>query len=138
MVHVLAEDFGTGQVVWSLLWFVLFFIWIWLAIVVFADIFRSHDMGGVAKALWVLFIVVLPYIGVFAYLLVRGGKMHEHAVREARAADDAARQYIRSVASSPADEITKLVDLRNSGVIDEAEFQRLKERIVGSPTASTL
>ena len=120
VVRLLAEDFGTGQVVWSLLWFFLFFIWIWLAIIVFTDIFRSHDMRGVTKFLWVLFIVVLPYLGVFVYLIARGGKMHEHAVQNARAADIATRDYIRSVASSPADEIAKLANLRANGVIDDA------------------
>jgi hypothetical protein len=137
MVRLLAEDFGTGQVVWSLLWFVVFFIWIWLAIGVFSDIFRSHDLSGAAKMLWVVFIVVLPYLGVLAYLLARGGKMHEHAIERVNAADAAARRYIKRVASSPADEIAKLASLRSSGVIDDAEFERLKARIVGSPTAAT-
>ncbi len=132
---LLAEDFGTGQVVWSFLWFFLFFIWIWLAIIVFTDIFRSHDMGGFVKFLWVLFIVVMPYLGVLVYLIARGGKMHERALRDAQAADTATRDYIRSVAtSSPADEIAKLADLKANGVIDDAEFERLKAKVV-EPTA---
>ena len=77
----LAAEFGTGQVFWSMLWFFMFFIWIWLLIIVFGDIFRSHDLGGWAKALWVIFIIVLPYLGVFVYLIARGHKMQEHAVR---------------------------------------------------------
>lgn len=136
---VLAEDFGTGQVVWSFLWFFLFIIWIWLAIIVFTDIFRSHDMGGFTKFLWVLFIVVLPYLGVFVYLIARGGKMHARAVRDAQAADVATRDYIRSVAgstASPADEIAKLSSLRAQGVIDDAEFERLKAKVV-APTTTT-
>ena len=68
-------QFGTGEFVWTLFWFTLFFIWIWLVITVFIDIFRSHDLGGGAKALWVVFVIVLPYLGVFVYLLVRGGSM---------------------------------------------------------------
>ena len=84
---VLADDFGTGQVFWSMLWFFLFFIWIWLLITVFADIFRSHDMGGFAKFLWVLFVIVIPYLGVFVYLIARGHKMHEHAIEAAQAQD---------------------------------------------------
>ena len=78
-----AEEFGTGQVFWSMIWFFLFFIWIWILITVFADIFRSHDMGGWAKALWVIFVIFLPYLGVFVYLIARG-KMHEHAVEAAQ------------------------------------------------------
>jgi hypothetical protein len=131
---MLASEFGTGQVFWSMVWFFLFFIWIWLLIVVFSDIFRSHDMGGFAKTLWVLFVIVLPYLGVFVYLIARGGKMQEHAVAQAQAQDAATRQYIQSpvASSSPAEEIAKLADLKAKGVIDEAEFQRLKAQAVGS------
>ena len=130
---MLASQFGTGQVFWSMLWFFVFFIWIWLLIIVFSDVFRSHDMGGLAKTLWVLFIIVLPYLGVFVYLIARG-KMQEHAVAAAQAQDAAARQYIQNTvaSSSPADELAKLADLKAQGVIDEAEFQRLKAQVVGS------
>ena len=69
---MLADEWHVGQVFWSMLWFTLFFIWIWLLIVVFADIFRSHDLGGFAKFLWVVFVIVLPYLGVFVYLIARG------------------------------------------------------------------
>ena len=82
---MLASEFGTGQVLWSMLWFFLFFIWIWLLITVFADIFRSHDIGGFAKFLWVLFVIVVPYLGVFVYLIARGHKMSEHAQEAAQA-----------------------------------------------------
>jgi hypothetical protein len=133
---MLASDFGTGQVFLSLLWFFLFFIWIWLLISVFGDIFRSHDLSGVAKALWVIGIIVFPYLGVFVYLLVRGGKMHEHAIAAAQANDAALRQYIRDAAGggsgpSAADELNRLADLKSRGVIDDAEFERLKAKVVG-------
>ena len=78
-------DFGTGQVFWSILWFTMFFIWIWLLIVVFSDIFRSPDLGGGAKAIWTIFVILVPYLGVFVYLIARGHKMGEHAVAEAQA-----------------------------------------------------
>jgi len=92
---MLAATFGTGQVFLEILYFFLFFIWLYLLIVVFGDIFRSPDLGGVAKAIWVVLVVVLPYLGVLLYLIVRGGKMHERAA-QARAAQDAAmREYIR-------------------------------------------
>ena len=132
-MSVLAENFGTGQVFWSFLWFFMFFIWIWLLIVVFSDIFRSHDLGGWAKFLWVLFVIVLPFLGVFVYLIAQGHKMQEHATANAAAADVAARAYIRDAAStSPAQELSRLSDLKTQGVIDDEEFQRLKAQIVGS------
>jgi hypothetical protein len=131
---MLAAQFGTGQVFLSMLWFFLFFIWIWLLIVVFGDIFRSHDMGGGAKTLWVLFIIILPYLGVFVYLIARGGKMHEHAMQDAQQTDAAMRQYIQSAAGSggPADEIAKLADLKAQGAITDAEFEQMKAKVVGS------
>jgi len=79
--------FGEGQVLYSFLVFFFWIIWIYLLIIVFGDIFRSHDLSGVGKAIWALFVVVLPYLGVFIYLLFRGGKMHEHAVADAQAQD---------------------------------------------------
>jgi hypothetical protein len=129
----LADGFGTGEVFWSFLWFFMFFIWIWLLVIVFGDIFRSHDMGGGAKALWVIFIIVLPYLGVLIYLIARGGKMHEHAIQDAQARDQAMRQYVQSVAgpgggSSPASEVAQLADLRDKGVISEEEFQQGKAK----------
>jgi multidrug resistance efflux pump len=117
-----------------MLWFTLFFIWIWLLIAVFADIFRSHDMGGLAKTLWVIFVIFIPYLGVFVYLIARGHKMHEHAVEAAQQQDAATRAYIQQAAGtapSTADELTRLADLKAKGVIDDAEFQRLKAKAIG-------
>ena len=89
-MSVLAADtWRTDDVFWSILWFFLFFIWIWLLIGVIADIFRSHDMSGWAKALWVIGIIIFPFLGVFLYLIIRGGKMGEHAAQDARARDEA-------------------------------------------------
>jgi len=131
---MLASEFGTGQVFWSMLWFFLFFIWLWLLITVFSDIFRSHDMGGFAKAIWVIFVIFLPYLGVFVYLIARGHKMQEHAVEAAKANDQAMRAYVRDAAgtsASPAEELSRLNDLKNQGVIDDAEFERLKAKAIG-------
>jgi hypothetical protein len=129
----LASDFGTGQVFLSMLWFFLFFIWIWLLITVFADIFRSHDMSGWGKAAWTIFVIIVPYLGVFVYLIARGHKMAEHAQQAAEAQDLAAKAYIRNAVSnegSTADELAKLADLRAQGVIDDAEYQSLKAKLV--------
>ena len=125
-------DFGTGQVFWSMLWFTLFVIWIWLLMAIFADIFRSPDLSGWGKAFWSIFVIVTPYLGVFVYLIARGGKMREHATAQAKAQDEAMRSYVRDVAasdtSSTADELTRLAGLRDQGVITDAEFQQLKAK----------
>ena len=131
----LASDFGTGQVFLSMLWFFLFFIWIWLLIVVFSDIFRSHDIGGWSKALWVIFIIIIPYLGVLVYLIARGHKMAEHAQQAAAAQDAAAKAYIQSAAGSTgstADEIQRLADLKAQGVLSDAEFEAGKAKALGS------
>ena len=124
-------EFGTGQVFWSMLWFFLFFIWIWMLIVVFGDIFRSRDLSGWGKALWTIFVIFLPYLGVFVYLIARGHKMQDHALQAAKEQDAAMREYVQGVASttaSSADEIAKLAGLRDSGVISDAEFQQAKTK----------
>ncbi len=130
-----ADGFGTGQVFWSMLWFFLFVIWIWLLIAVFSDIFRSPDLSGWGKAIWSIFVIFVPYLGVFVYLIARGGKMHEHAIAQAQAQDQAMQSYIRDVAAtsgggsgSTADELARLADLRDKGVISEDEFQQLKAK----------
>jgi hypothetical protein len=128
---VLADDFGTGQVFLDLLWFFLFIIWIWLLIVVFSDLFRSHDLSGWAKAAWVVGIVIFPYLGVLVYLIVRGHKMTEHARAYARTRDASARAYIQQAAgttSSTAEEIQRLADLKAQGVISDEEFETGKAK----------
>jgi hypothetical protein len=127
---LVATQWGVGEILWSMLWFFLFFLWIWLVITVFADIFRSHDLGGGAKALWTIFVIVTPFLGVFIYLIARGGKMSEHAMESASAQDAAARAYIRqTVATSPADELERLAGLRAQGVISDSEFEVMKSKV---------
>ena len=120
----------------TMLYFFLFIIWIYLLIIVFVDIFRSHDMGGWAKALWVIFIIILPFLGVFVYLIARGGKMHERAAREAAQQQKAFDQYVRQTAGTPgdttADQLAKLADLKSQGVLSEDEFQAQKAKILAS------
>jgi type VI protein secretion system component VasK len=117
---------------WSVLIFFMWVIWIWILIWIFIDIFRSRDLSGWGKALWFLFILFIPLIGVLVYLIVRGGSMHERAVRQAQQEDKAARAYIREAAGpqSPADQLTKLADLRDRGVISADEFEREKAKIL--------
>ena len=96
----LAADFGTGQVLWSILWFFLFFVWIMLIFTIFGDIIRNHEMSGGAKALWSIFIIFVPFLGIFIYLIVNGGKMGERQVAAAKAQEAAMQDYIRTTASS--------------------------------------
>jgi type VI protein secretion system component VasK len=117
---------------WTIFEIFLWVIWIWILIWIFIDIFRSHDLSGFAKALWFLFVLFIPLIGVLVYLIVRGGSMHERAVQQARQEDQAARQYIREAAGSEssADQLAKLADLRDRGVINADEFEREKAKIL--------
>ena len=118
---------------WTMLWFFAFFIWIWLLIVVFTDIFRSHDMGGFAKALWCIFIIILPLLGVLIYLIARGGSMHERQARAAQQQEQAFREYVQDAAGSggnSADQLAKLAQLKDSGAITDAEFQAGKAKIL--------
>jgi ABC-type multidrug transport system fused ATPase/permease subunit len=119
-------------VFWTILEIFLFVIWIWILIAVFADIFRSHDLGGWAKALWFLFVLFIPLLGVLVYLIARGGSMHERAVQQAQRQDEAFRSYVQETASSAgsADQLAKLADLRDRGVITAEEFEREKAKIL--------
>ena len=103
---------------WTIFEIFLWVIWFWILITVFIDIFRSPDLSGWGKALWFIFVLIIPLIGVLVYLIARGGKMHEHGVQAAQQQDEAARAYIQQVAgSNSADELAKLADLRDRGVI---------------------
>ena len=117
---------------WTILEIFLWVLWIWVLIYVFIDIFRSRDLSGWAKALWFIFVLFIPLIGVLVYLIARGDKMHERAVQQVQQQDREARQYIQEAAGSgtPADQLTKLADLRDRGVITADEFQREKAKIL--------
>jgi type VI protein secretion system component VasK len=129
---MLLAEFGTGQVFWSMLWFFMFFIWIWLLISLFGDIFRSSDLSGGAKAMWTIFIIILPFLGVLVYLIVRGKSMQDRALKDAASQEAQFKSYVQSVASTSgggaADELAKLADLRDKGVISPAEFDVAKAK----------
>ena len=114
--------------------FFLFFIWIWLLIMVFGDIFRSHDMGGFAKAIWVIAIIILPFLGVFIYLIARGSSMHERQFQAAQEQQKAFDAYVKEAAGnaggSTTDELAKLADLKAKGVLTDAEFEAQKAKIL--------
>ena len=128
-------EFGSGQVFWSLLWFFLFFLWIWLAITIFSDIFRSDDLSGWGKALWTIFVIFLPYLGIFVYLIVAARRWASTPCQEAQRRDAMFRGYVQEVVTSTpsdVDQLEKLATLRDQGVIDEEEFARMKARVTGA------
>jgi ABC-type multidrug transport system fused ATPase/permease subunit len=122
------------NVFWSILIFFAWVVWIWVLIMVFFDIFRSRDLSGWAKALWFVFVLFIPLIGVLVYLIARGGKMHERAAREAQQQDQQFRAYVQDAAGpqSSADQLGKLADLRDRGVITNGEFEREKAKILAA------
>jgi len=117
---------------WSMLWFFMFFVWIWLLISIFADIFRS-EQSGAAKAGWVIFVIILPFLGVLIYLISQGGNMQERSMKQASDMEKAQREYIQSVSgggggASAADEIEKLSKLHAAGTLTDDEFAAQKAK----------
>ena len=133
---MIASSYPVLDAFLTMLYFFLFFIWIWLLITVFMDIFRSHDMGGLAKALWVIFVIILPFLGVFVYLIVRGGSMQERAAAQAAQQQKAFDTYVRQAAGTEgadtASQLHKLADLKAQGVLTDAEFEAEKAKVLAS------
>jgi Short C-terminal domain/Phospholipase_D-nuclease N-terminal len=126
---ILAADYPFLEVFWTMLVFVGFVIWLWILFAVLADIFRRHDASGWIKVLWIVFVVVLPFLGVFVYLIAEHEGMTERTIERQQAAQRQSDEYVRSVAqSSPADQIAKAKQLLDSGAITQAEFDRVKEQ----------
>jgi hypothetical protein len=130
----LAADYPFLEVLWSILVFMAFVLWIWLAITCFMDIFRRRDTGGFAKALWVIFIIVLPYLGVLVYLIANHRGMAERQAKDVQEAQQAFDERVREAAASagPASEIEKARGLLESGAINQEEFERLKAKALGA------
>ena len=129
----LAYDYPIMGAFLTMMWFFLFVVWIMILFRVFADIFRSHDMGGFAKALWILFVIFLPFLGVLVYVLARGDNMTQHQIEDAKAQDAAFQSYVKQAAgtSGPGDQLTQLAALRDSGAITAEEFEAGKAKILG-------
>jgi len=128
-------DNGIGffDIVWSIFWLFLMVAWFWVMISVVADVFRSKDLSGGGKAVWIAFVILIPWMGVLAYLIVRGDKMHQHNVETMDQIEKAQKDYIRSVAAvSAADELERLAALKEKGVLTEEEFAAQKARILGA------
>jgi membrane protein implicated in regulation of membrane protease activity len=119
---------------WTVFEIFLWIIWIWILIYVFIDIFRSHDLSGWAKALWFVFVLFIPLIGVLVYLIARGGEMQQRAQQQAQQQDQEVRRYIQQTANegNSADQLAKLADLRDRGVITADEFEREKAKVLAA------
>jgi len=128
---VLGVEWGTGEVLWTMIWFFLLFIWIMLLFQVFADIF-TRDYSGVLKAVWVLVVLVLPYLGVFLYLVINGSKMARNQAKLADQQQAAVDDYIRQTAgtASAADQLAKLADLHDRGKLSDDEYQSMKAKVL--------
>ena len=132
---LLAAEFGTGQVLWSILWFFLFFVWIMLIFTIFGDIIRNDEMSGWVKAIWSIAIIFVPFLGIFLYLIVNGGGMGRRQVAAAQAQENAMQDYIRTTAgsgTSEADQLAKLADLHASGKLDDSEYAAAKAKIISA------
>ena len=127
----LAADYPFLDVLWTMIIFFAWVIWIWTAITVIADVFRRHDIGGFHKAIWVVFVIVLPFLGVLIYLVSNHDGMRERSVKEARAQKAAFDEYVREAAGGSAAEIAKAKELLDAGAITQAEFEAIKAKALG-------
>jgi hypothetical protein len=125
---VIAADYPFLDVFWTIIIFFFWVIWIWIVITVLVDVFRRHDIGGFAKALWVIFVVIVPWLGVLIYLIVEHDGMRDRSMQQAQAQKAALDDYVRGAAGGSADEIAKAKELLDSGAITQQEFDALKAK----------
>jgi Short C-terminal domain/Phospholipase_D-nuclease N-terminal len=125
---LIAADYPFLDVLWTMILFFAWVAWIWIVITVLIDLFRRDDIGGWAKAGWVVFVIVLPFLGVLVYLIAQHEGMRERSVREARSEQAAFDQYVRETAGGSAAEIAKAKELLEAGTISQAEFDAIKAK----------
>jgi hypothetical protein len=124
----IAADYPFIDVFWSMIIFFFWVIWIWIVITVLMDVFRRHDIGGFMKALWVIFVVILPWLGVLIYLIVEHNGMRERSVKDVEAQQSAFDERVRQASGGSAAEIAKAKELLDSGAITQPEFESLKAK----------
>jgi len=131
---VIAADYPFIDILWSMILFFTWVIWIWMMVVILTDVFRRPDIGGWAKAAWTVFLIVLPFLGALVYLISQHQEMAERRVKDVQAQQAALDQRIRQVATSegPATEIASAKSLLDSGAIDQAEYEQLKQRALAA------
>ena len=123
-------EFGSGQALWTIFWIFMFVIWFWLLVMIFGDLFRDHELSGWAKAAWAFFVIVMPYLGIFIYLIVRGGGMTERGIKAAQEQQEQFASYVKDTAGadSAADQIAKAKALLDQGAITNEEFEQMKAK----------
>ena len=126
------DDFGLWDVIVSMFWFMLLMAWIWMIIAILSDIFRDHKLGGGAKAMWTLFIVVIPWFGALIYILVRGNSMNERSRQATIDQQESMRAYVQQTAgtASVSDELANLANLRDNGTISAEEYEKAKAKVL--------
>jgi hypothetical protein len=129
---MLAADYPFLDILWTMFIFFLFIIWIWILITVFADIFRRKDIGGGMKAIWIVFVILLPYLGVLVYLIANHDGMADRNIQQMQRQQQATDAYIKSVAGGAAAEIEKAKGLLDSGAITQAEFDAIKQKALAA------
>jgi Short C-terminal domain/Phospholipase_D-nuclease N-terminal len=131
---LIAADYPFLDVFWTMLIFFLWIAWFWLLFAVFGDVFRRRDLSGFGKVLWCAFVIVLPFLGVFIYMIANNDGMHERNVQRAQAQQAHMDDYVRSVASGggAASEIERAKGLLDSGAITQAEFDAIKAKALAS------
>jgi hypothetical protein len=129
---VLAADYPFFDIFWTLIIFFAWVVWIWMMIVILTDVFRRSDIGGWAKAAWVVFLIILPFVGVLVYLIAEHKGMEERQTEAAQQAQQQTDQYIRSVSGGPTNEIEKAKSLLDSGAITQTEFDSLKAKALAT------
>jgi hypothetical protein len=129
-----STNYPVLDVFWTIFEIFAFVVWFWLIFVVLMDVFRSRDLSGWGKAAWTIFVLVIPLVGILVYLIVRGPSMHQRAAQEANQQDQAFRSYVQEAAGRPstADQLAKLADLRQRGVISSDEFEQEKSKVLAS------
>jgi phospholipase D-like protein/putative oligomerization/nucleic acid binding protein len=133
-MRVIAASYPFLDVMWTMIVFFAWVIWFWLLITVFADVFRRHDIGGGTKALWIVFVIILPFLGVLIYLIAESKGMAERSQKQVETAQQQTDAYIRDVASGsdPAEQIAKAKQLLDAGTISSAEFDALKQKALAT------
>ena len=132
MTHLVLANFTLGDALLTVLEIFLFVAWIWILVAIISDLFSDHAVSGWGKAGWTILLLLLPFLGIFIYLIARGGTMQERALKREAEAKKHFDAYVRQTAgASPADELAKLADLRDQGTISEAEFEQAKNRVLG-------
>ena len=127
---LLAADYPFMDVLWTMVLFFAWIAWIWIAITIFTDIFRRHDIGGWHKAAWVVFVILLPFLGILVYLIAQHDGMRDRSIEQAKAQKQAFDEYVQEQAGGSAHEIAKAKELLDAGTITQAEFDAIKAKAV--------